>query len=722
MRLPFRLVVSLAASSLVSASLLTATASAAPVAPFGPDVSSWQHPGGAAIDWVKVKAAGNAFAIVKATEGSTYTNPYYVADIKGAGAAALVVGSYAYVRPALPISTATTQARRFADTVGNLATAGTMPPILDLEESGGLSTGDLITWSQTFLETVRELTGRTPVVYSYPYFWSSAMGGSTAFARYPLWLAAYRTTAPAPLAGWPAWALWQYSATASVDGIPGPGAIDMSRFAGTAAQLSDMADGTVASSWQLLAPSAPMGMAARAGIRSATVSWRPADDGGQVPTSYAVTASPGGATTAVSGTTTSVTLPGLTPGTGYTFTVAATNSVGTSASSAASSVVVPGQLPSTPPGPLSVTAGSARVGLVWNQASGGATSYRIARCSPAPCTPSGNPLTTIAAPATGYQDSTVTNGTSYAYAVAAANSWGASGWTAVAVANPVGPPPAPAGLTAAPADTAVTLGWAPPASTGGAPIAGYFVTLDGGAVATLPATARSYLAEGLVNGAAHTFAVAAGNTFGSGTAARITATPARPLAPTRITVSAPGTTSAGQLLTVSVHAVRTDTGAAAAGLPVSVVMAPRAGSAPAVQYVTTDTDGMATATMQPAVTGLILARLLPSVTTAGSSVSVLAQVRPVLPVVLSGLSVSRSQPVALTGSTSSLLAGERVYEQQYDGGAWRTVASTLIDRAGRYRFVIVPTGTGSTPFRLWLRASRLHPAAPSGTVMLTVRP
>lgn len=722
MRVRCRLAASLVVSSIMSASLLTATASAAPVAaPSGPDVSSWQHPGGAAINWVKVKAAGNTFAIVKATEGSGYTNPYYVADIAGAGAAGLVVGSYAYVRPALPISTATLQARRFAETVGNVATAGTLPPILDLEESGGLATGDLITWAQTFLETVRALTGRTPVVYSYPFFWSSAMGGSTAFARYPLWLAAYRTTAPTPLAGWPAWSLWQYSATASVDGIPGAGAIDMSRFAGTAAQLTTMADGTVPSSWPVSAPSAPVGMAASAGIRAATVSWRPADDGGQLPTSYAVTASPSGASTTVNGTTTSVTLTGLTPGTAYTFTVAATNAAGTSTASQASTAVVPGQLPSTPPAPLSVTTGSARVSVAWNPASGGPTSYRIGRCNPAPCTPSGDALATVAAPATSYQDSTVTNGTSYGYAVAAANSWGASGWTAVASANPVGPPPAPPGLTAAPSDTAVTLGWAPPVSTGGATITRYVVTLDGAAVATLPATARSYLATGLTNGARHLFEVAAGNTFGTGTTARVTAAPARPLAPTRVTVTLSSGTSAGQLLTVSVHAVRTDTGANAAGLPVSVAMAPRAGAGPAVQYVVTDVDGVATATMQPAVTGMIFVRLLVTSTTAAASVSVLAQVHPVLPVALSSLSGSGSQPVVLSGSTSPMLAGERLYAQRYVGGTWRTVTSSLVDRAGRYRFVIDATASGSTLYRLWLRASRLHSAGPSRAVPLPVR-
>ena len=43
----------------------------------------------------------------------------------------------------------------------------------------------------------------------------------------------YRTTPPAPVGGWPAWSMWQYTATASVPGIIGD--TDLSRFAGDAA-------------------------------------------------------------------------------------------------------------------------------------------------------------------------------------------------------------------------------------------------------------------------------------------------------------------------------------------------------------------------------------------------------------------------------------------------------------------------------------------------------
>jgi hypothetical protein len=39
-------------------------------APWGPDVSGWQHPAGGGINWAAVRGAGASFAFVKATNSS----------------------------------------------------------------------------------------------------------------------------------------------------------------------------------------------------------------------------------------------------------------------------------------------------------------------------------------------------------------------------------------------------------------------------------------------------------------------------------------------------------------------------------------------------------------------------------------------------------------------------------------------------------------------------
>jgi chitinase len=98
------------------------------------------------------------------------------------------------------------------------------------------------------------------------------------------------------------------------------------------------------------APAAPYNVAAAAGDAQATVRWTPGRDGGSAILRYTVTSSPGGVQATVNAPATTATVAGLTNGTAYTFTVAATNAVGTSKPSSASAPVTPvGDAPPPPP-------------------------------------------------------------------------------------------------------------------------------------------------------------------------------------------------------------------------------------------------------------------------------------------------------------------------------------------------------------------------------------
>jgi uncharacterized repeat protein (TIGR02543 family) len=86
-------------------------------------------------------------------------------------------------------------------------------------------------------------------------------------------------------------------------------------------------------------PTAPSSVTATPGDSRATIAFSGAGANGEEITSYTVTASPGGAT--ASGSQSPIVVTGLTNGVEYTFTVTATNVVGTSAGSSSSNGVTP---------------------------------------------------------------------------------------------------------------------------------------------------------------------------------------------------------------------------------------------------------------------------------------------------------------------------------------------------------------------------------------------
>ena len=111
-------------------------------------------------------------------------------------------------------------------------------------------------------------------------------------------------------------------------------------------------------------PGAPTAVSAVRGNASAAVTWTaPASTGGRPINGYTVTAAPGGATATTTGAT-SVTVPGLTNGTAYTFTVRASNAIGLGPASAPSTAITPA---TTPGAPIAATAtpGQGTITVAW---------------------------------------------------------------------------------------------------------------------------------------------------------------------------------------------------------------------------------------------------------------------------------------------------------------------------------------------------------------------
>jgi fibronectin type 3 domain-containing protein len=234
-----------------------------------------------------------------------------------------------------------------------------------------------------------------------------------------------------------------------------------------------------------VAPSAPQSLAATAGSGSVSLTWAPpANNGGAAISGYNIYrgTSPGAESSTpvatVSGT--SFTDPGLTNGTTYYYKVAAVNSAGTSPQSGEASATPTGVQATVPMAPqsLTATAGSLTVRLSWSAPSsdGGSpiTGYNVYRGT-SPGQESGTPVATNVT-TTSFNDSGLTNGTTYYYTVKAVNAVGTSPASNEASATPQATAPsAPSGLVASAGNGQVVLSWTVPNSDGGTPITGYNV-------------------------------------------------------------------------------------------------------------------------------------------------------------------------------------------------------------------------------------------------------
>ncbi len=221
---------------LAALALAPVSSAAAPVQ--GIDVSKYQHDDGRAIDWGAVKSSGRTFAFLKATGGSNRVDPWFAREWASAGRAGIVRGAYHYADPS---SDPEAQAALVVQTVGSTREAGNLGIALDLESDGGLGPVALAAWAHRFLDAVEARTGRTPILYTYVYFWQHAMANNTSFGAYPLWLARYADQPPAPLAGWSQWTFWQYSSSGSVPGIVGT--VDRNQLCCSSGTLEALADG-----------------------------------------------------------------------------------------------------------------------------------------------------------------------------------------------------------------------------------------------------------------------------------------------------------------------------------------------------------------------------------------------------------------------------------------------------------------------------------------------
>jgi GH25 family lysozyme M1 (1,4-beta-N-acetylmuramidase) len=251
----------------------------------GTDVSRWQHPNDKPIDFVKKYEAGMRFVFIKASDTRDKADrlavKYAAMDHYAAQAAGLYTGFYHYA--VLPDVTTDEEIKQDAlaqaqKVVWRLASMGgysdrDLPYALDLENkcvrysSTGAcqknATRSAVTlWALTFLASLKEKTGRTPFLYSYPSFLEGSMVRSKELAQYPLWLAQYGIDPANPINqpgvkpggcfvhSWTGancdsqWTVWQYSSCgiAPKYGVPG-NRLDLNVFRGTPSSFLELVKG-----------------------------------------------------------------------------------------------------------------------------------------------------------------------------------------------------------------------------------------------------------------------------------------------------------------------------------------------------------------------------------------------------------------------------------------------------------------------------------------------
>lgn len=167
------------------------------------------------IDWSKLAAAkiGDervCFIFIKATEGKDFLDENFNDNFYWAREYGFLRGAYHYFKPLVP---AALQAKYFLKQVH--LEEGDLPPVLDIEETGGLAPEALRKAALTWLNAVEKRYGVPPIVYTNYKFKLDYLN-TPEFERYPYWIAHYYVRS---LSYQGPWKFWQHTDCGRLPGI-----------------------------------------------------------------------------------------------------------------------------------------------------------------------------------------------------------------------------------------------------------------------------------------------------------------------------------------------------------------------------------------------------------------------------------------------------------------------------------------------------------------------
>ncbi|MBA2746836.1 MAG: glycoside hydrolase family 25 protein [Flavisolibacter sp.] len=196
----------------------------------GIDVSKYQQQiGWESVRDMQVKNIRLGFAFMKATEGLNLSDAYFKRNWSRAKKTGITRGAYHFF---IASKDGKAQAKHFISKVK--LESGDLPPVLDVEQAGRVTSEKLRKEVKAWLDAVELYYGVKPIIYTGADFYKQHLAGY--FDEYPLWVAHYLQPHRPRISR--SWSFWQHSESGRVNGIQSK--VDFNVFNGDSAAFRSL--------------------------------------------------------------------------------------------------------------------------------------------------------------------------------------------------------------------------------------------------------------------------------------------------------------------------------------------------------------------------------------------------------------------------------------------------------------------------------------------------
>ena len=192
-----------------------------------------------------------AFAYIEALHGN-HKDLAFKDNWLRARQAGLPVGAYLYLVPGTDIDAQTKMfiahvqaTNKEVNSILKQNAGKFLPWVVDLEDAPKWkraipNASQRVAKILACLQTIKAQLGAAPILYMSPSFSEEVLGNAPEFAKYELWVAQYKVSAPSVPKPWTTWRFWQWKNTGTVRGVTGRNDRDFDYFNGSLGNLHSM--------------------------------------------------------------------------------------------------------------------------------------------------------------------------------------------------------------------------------------------------------------------------------------------------------------------------------------------------------------------------------------------------------------------------------------------------------------------------------------------------